>query len=108
MPGVPSSAAAALVATLALGVALAPVAAQSCSATYRPVIVDMDSDGSLVRGQMQYAEVTADDGSDIYVKPRGCPAGAREPDRFLVFNGVSCPGGPIDMGWMQQEEIAPA
>ena len=108
MRGVPSSAAAALVATLALGVALAPVAAQSCSATYRPVIVDMDSDGSLVRGQMQYVEVTADDGSDIYVKPRGCPAGAREPDRFLVFQGMGCPGGPIDMGWMEPEYIAPA
>ena len=82
-----------------LAAMLVPATAQRCKATFRPVTVDMSSDegggygngdSGMSRLSVNYVELETTDGSPIYVKPRGCPAGTREPDRVVQFMQPGC------------------
>ena len=82
-----------------LAAMLVPATAQRCKATFRPVTVDMaleegdgygEGDSGMARLSVNYVEFETTDGSPIYVKPRGCPAGTREPNRILEFRQQGC------------------
>lgn len=103
-PARPAVLAAMLAAILAA--MLVPATAQRCKATYRPVTVDMaldegygygNGDSGMARLSVNYVELETTDGSPIYVKPRGCPAGTREPDRVIQFMQPGCDDWRVQM-----------